>query len=46
MLLWPKIKAFIVEKKQEPDLNSHDMMEKRLAECLVYLKEQRRKQEL
>jgi superfamily II DNA or RNA helicase len=46
MLLWPKIKAFIAENSREPDLNAHDMMEKRLAECLVYLKEQRRKQGL
>lgn len=46
MLLWPKIKAFISAKGRDPDLNSHDMMEKRLAECLVYLKEQRRKQGL
>jgi superfamily II DNA or RNA helicase len=46
MLLWPKIKAFIAENRREPDLNSRDMMEKRLAECLVYLKEQRRKQGL
>ncbi len=46
MLLWPKIKAFISAKGRDPDLNAHDMMEKRLAECLVYLKEQRRKQGL
>jgi hypothetical protein len=46
MLLWPKIKTFIAEKGREPDLNAHDMMERRLAECLVYLKEQRRKQGL
>lgn len=46
MLLWPKIKTFIAENGREPDLNTHDMMEKRLAECLVYLKEQRRKQGL
>ena len=46
MLLWPKIKVFIADKGREPDLNSSDMMEKRLAECLVYLKEQRRQQGL
>ena len=46
MLLWPKIKSFISEKGREPNLNAADLMERRLAECLVYLKEQRRKQGL
>jgi superfamily II DNA or RNA helicase len=44
VLLWPKIKGFISEKGRQPDLNAVDLMEKRFAECLVYLKEQRRKQ--
>jgi superfamily II DNA or RNA helicase len=44
MILWPKIKAFVTDTGRQPDLNAVDLMEKRFAECLVYLKEQRRKQ--
>ena len=44
MILWPKIKVFVTDTGRQPDLNAVDLMEKRFAECLVYLKEQRRKQ--
>ncbi len=43
-ILWPKVKAFVKVKGREPDITSSDLIEKRLAECLIYIKEQRRKQ--
>mgnify|MGYP000695853354 CR=1 FL=1 len=43
-ILWPKVNAFVKEKGREPDLKAVDMMERRLAECVVWIKEQRRKQ--
>lgn len=42
-LLWPKVKLFVHEKGREPDLNSSDFIEKRLAECLIYIKQEKRK---
>ncbi|PHS36839.1 MAG: ATP-dependent helicase [Sulfurovum sp.] len=42
-ILWPKIQAFIKEHGKEPDLNSTDGKEKRMAECIIYLKEEKRK---
>lgn len=42
-LLWPKVKQFVHEKGREPDLNSSDFNEKRLAECVIYIKQQKRK---
>jgi hypothetical protein len=44
MILWPKIKVFIQENGRQPDIESSDFKEKRLADCLVYLKNERRKQ--
>ncbi|PCH96395.1 MAG: hypothetical protein COB83_05780 [Gammaproteobacteria bacterium] len=44
MILWPKIKIFIKENGRDPDIESTDFKEKRLADCLVYLKNERRKQ--
>jgi len=41
-ILWPKVKEFVKEKGKEPDIASPDLMERRLAECLIYIKEQRR----
>lgn len=41
-ILWPKVKQFVNEKGKEPDLDSPDLMERRLAECLIYIKDQRR----
>jgi len=43
MILWPKINEFVKTYNREPDLNSNDMLEKRMAECLIYLKEEKRK---
>lgn len=42
MLLWPKIKVFVTTNGREPNLNSFDPLERRLADAIVYLKNQRR----
>ncbi|MDD4728238.1 MAG: hypothetical protein PHN55_05755 [Dysgonamonadaceae bacterium] len=42
-ILWPKIKEFAVLHKREPSLKSNDPLEKRMAECIIYLKEEKRK---
>jgi hypothetical protein len=44
ILLWPKIKQFVKAFNREPALNAVDPLEHRMAEALVYLKHQRRKQ--
>lgn len=41
--LWPKIQAFIKEEGREPDIKSNNFEEKRMAECIIYLKEEKRK---
>jgi superfamily II DNA or RNA helicase len=42
-ILWPKIQEFIKMYKKEPNLASNDPLEKRMAECIIYLKEEKRK---
>jgi superfamily II DNA or RNA helicase len=42
-LLWDKIKAFANTFKREPSLNSTDPLERRMAEAIIFLKEQKRK---
>ena len=42
-ILWPKIQEFIKEHNRQPDINSADGKEKRMAECIIYLKEEKRK---
>ena len=42
-LLWPKIKDFVNTFKKEPNLNSTDPLERRMAEAIIFLKEQKRK---
>jgi len=42
-ILWPKIQAFIKTNDRQPALNSLDPLEKRMAECIIYLKEEKRK---
>jgi superfamily II DNA or RNA helicase len=44
VLLWAKIKDFYANFKKEPSLNSTDPLERRMAEVLIYIKEQKRKQ--
>ncbi|MGB1242782.1 MAG: DEAD/DEAH box helicase [Chitinophagales bacterium] len=42
-ILWPKIQEFIKKHKRHPNINSAFEQEKRMAECLVYLKQEKRK---
>ena len=42
-ILWPKIIKFKKEYGKEPSLNSNDPQEIRMAECIIYLKEEKRK---
>ncbi|MFT5660202.1 MAG: superfamily II DNA or RNA helicase [Sulfurimonas sp.] len=44
VILWPKVNRFVQEHKRHPDINSANQKEKRLAECIIYLKEETRKQ--
>ncbi len=47
VLLWPKIKEFVrTHNSSQPDINSIDPLERRLAEALLYIKNQRRTQGL
>lgn len=42
-ILWPKIQEFVKTFKREPSLSSNDPLERRMAECIIYLKEEKRK---
>ena len=42
LILWPKINDFVKTHKREPKLSSSDPIEIRMAEAIVYLKEQKR----
>jgi len=42
-ILWPKIQEFAKMYKKEPSLDTNDPLEKRMAECVIYLKEEKRK---
>lgn len=42
-ILWPKIQEFVKTYGKEPSLNSNDPLERRMGECIIYLKEQKRK---
>ncbi|CAN6135282.1 DEXHc_RE domain containing protein [Methylophilaceae bacterium] len=44
ILLWGKIKTFVKTYGREPAINASDPIESRMADALVYLKDQRRKQ--
>ncbi len=41
-ILWPKVNEFVKEKGRHPELNSSDLMERRMAECLVWIKQKQR----
>lgn len=43
VITWSKIKDFYATFKREPSINSTDPLEKRMAEVLIYIKEQKRK---
>jgi superfamily II DNA or RNA helicase len=42
-ILWPKIIDFKKTYNREPCLQSNDPLERRMAECIIYLKEEKRK---
>jgi superfamily II DNA or RNA helicase len=42
-ILWPKIQEFQKTFNKEPSLQSNDPLERRMAECIIYLKEEKRK---
>jgi len=42
--IWPKIKDFVKTYNRQPDLNSADPLERRMAEAIIFLKEEKRKQ--
>jgi hypothetical protein len=46
LLLWPKIKDFVKQNNKNPDLSSSDPLERRLAEAVIYIQNQRRNQNL
>jgi hypothetical protein len=47
IILWPKIKSFVKNGNgKEPNLESFDPLERRMAEALVYIRSQRRAQNL
>ncbi len=41
-ILWPRIQEFMKTYGKEPSINSNDPLEKRMAECVIYLKEEKR----
>ncbi|MCL4145261.1 UNVERIFIED_CONTAM: hypothetical protein GTU68_018186 [Idotea baltica] len=43
ILLWPKIKNWIEKTGEQPSIQSFDPQERRLAEAIIFLKEQKRK---
>lgn len=43
IILWPKIKNWIAKTGEQPSLQSFDPQERRLAEAILFLKEQKRK---
>jgi hypothetical protein len=43
-ILWPKIVQFKKMYNKEPSLQANDPLERRMAECIIYLKEEKRKQ--
>lgn len=44
-ILWPKIKEFVKLYERQPGLNSNDPLERRMAECILYLKDEKRKKQ-
>lgn len=43
IVLWPKIKNWVAQTGGQPSIQSFDPQERRLAEAIIFLKEQRRK---
>jgi len=42
-VLWPKAVEFTKQQGREPSLKSTDLLERRLAECVIWIKEEKRK---
>ncbi len=43
ILLWPKVKNWVARTNEHPSIQSFDPQERRLAEAILFLKEQKRK---
>ena len=43
VIMWPKIKQFAGTFNRQPDIASTDALERRMAEVLIYIKDQKRK---
>lgn len=43
VMLWPKIQSFVKEHDREPNIDAVDPQEQRMAQALIYLREQKRK---
>ena len=43
LILYPKIKEFIKTHQKKPHLNSNDPLERRMAEAVIYINDQKRK---
>jgi hypothetical protein len=43
IMMWPKIKLFRATYGKEPNLNSNDAFERRMAEIHIFVKDQKRK---
>ena len=47
LILWPKIQSFVKNSGgKKPDINSIDSLERRMAEAIIFLQNERRKQNL
>ena len=44
-ILWPKVHEFVQTYSREPDINSINQKEKRLAETLIWAKNEKRKRQ-
>jgi len=42
-ILWPKVQEFVKTHNRQPDINSISETEKRMAECIIYLKREKQK---
>jgi hypothetical protein len=42
-ILWPKIQEFVKMYNKQPSMQSNDPLERRMAECVIYLREEKRK---
>ena len=43
-ILWPKVNEFVKERGRPPEIDAPDLMERRLAECIIWIKQQKRQQ--